>query len=386
MAFISHCCRAYARLVSGVAALLLVSACGNVVEVSNRDFNDGLAGGQASTILANVVRSAKGYPTYFTVAGDYQQSQQVQSSPSISYDPGIDGGIADLNLSLSPSASTSSSSTASSLETSDFTEAMHTQVSPELLVKLAASRDEAHLHLTLMLLIQTLAVTQTDYNSLISSAQFLCNTRSSDLPASQRGMCKGLLSNVPPKRCSTFGQSSQPNLVLFVNDPTSLCQFERFRTLIESIAILQPRLGFTEPKSNERGGGKLIYLGDSVVSTRQIFAVKGTGFRLRSPSQIVFYLGQLVNESYAGVDLDRLSISTTEGGLAPIFHVRSGEGNASVSTIVDGERYWLEAQNLGDVTDDFSHRSMTLIKDLIALNTLQDQLPQNTAVFVAASQ
>ncbi|WP_170573480.1 hypothetical protein [Ruegeria atlantica] len=378
---------AFTRILTGTALALMATACGNVVETSNRNFNSGISEGQASTILANIVRSAKGYPTYFTVAGDFQQSTQLQSSPSLNYDFGIDGGTADLSVGLAPSASTSSSATASSLETSEFTEAMHTQVSSDLLVKLAESRDEAHLHLTFMLLIQTIVLRQETYNGIINSAQAICGSRAADLPASQRGICRGMLAVEATNRCPKFAASSKPRLVRFVNDPTALCQFERFRTLMEAVAVLQPHLGVSLPESDDAGAsGRLLYLGDSADPARRIFTASGTGYRLRSPSQVVFYLGQLINETYSGVDQDRLSISTRHGGIAPIFHVEVGPGEATVSTVVDGEKYRLLPQKLGAQTNDFSHRSLTLVKDLIALNTLQTQIPQNTAIFVGTTQ
>lgn len=160
---------------------------------------------------------------------------------------------------------------------------------------------------------------------------------------------------------------------------------------MEAIAVLEPRLGVDEGNNasgadNADSNPSLVYIGDSARPSRKIFSAPGSGYRLRSPSQVIFYLGQIVNETFAGIDPQKLSISARDGSLAPIFQVEIGAGTGAVTAEVDGEEYWLQPQKLGSTVEDFSHRSLTLVKDLIALNTLQAQIPKNTAIFVGGSQ
>lgn len=76
-----------------VAGLCLLAACGNVVGRSNVYYNSGLAESNNSLILTNILRSAKGYATYYSASGDFSQSVSTSTSTSPSLGVEVDSGI-----------------------------------------------------------------------------------------------------------------------------------------------------------------------------------------------------------------------------------------------------------------------------------------------------
>jgi hypothetical protein len=129
-----------------VAGLLARAGCQNMIAESGRYYNDGLATSFNQLLLANVIRSAKGQPTYYSAIGDYSASTSASSSPSISADFPISAlNEGDVSVSLGPSASRDRNAKVSSLESKDFTQAMHTPINPSLAVFIFTGRDGLHL-------------------------------------------------------------------------------------------------------------------------------------------------------------------------------------------------------------------------------------------------
>lgn len=376
------------RLAAQVAVLVTLPglvACQNLVSKSDLYYNTGLADGRNGVILTNIVRAAKGYPTYFSAVGDFSRSRSAGSSPTLSIDPGISGGDPDLNIGFGPTLTNENDANVSSLETNDFVQAMHSSIPPTLFLSLAESRDRAHLHLTLMLLTKAIQVTTAEYERVISLAWQNCNDNINSLPGTLRGICLNFDNGIGAPNCPgvlDIPSDAPPTAVVRLrNDPSAPCRFDQFRTFVEALVVLEPKVqvGGDSEKKTVVIGSELI-----TVPPRDTFSGPDIGYELRSPNELVYYLGQIVRESHASGTAKRFSLSTRDGRDAPIILVEDGPDNrrSSVKVTVDGTTYWVRRQELGGPERDFSHRALAITKDLIVLNTSQNQLATNNTIIL----
>ncbi len=340
---------------------------------------DGLAASFNSLLLTNIVRAAKGYPTYYSAIGDFSELTSDQMGLGIGGDLPLtltNGPLLSnlsLNANLSPSVTRDRSANASSLETRDFAQAMHTPISPKLFLALTESRDRTHLNLTLALLLETVAITRAEYDQVIRSALDRCNAQFAALPSARQGICNNF-SDVLNAACADdqgvpgVGKRAS-GIIQFYNDPTNPCEFDKFRTLVEAIVINNPHLEI------DKDGASTVTL-NSGLSSQSLFATKGTGFVLRSPHEVVSYLGEVVRSAYTGADGGLLRLSAPDGRSIPIFLVKSGgsAGRGAVAVRVDGEGYWIPRQELSAPETHYSYQALAIVKDIIALNTSESQL------------
>ncbi len=373
---------AIAKAIGVALASLMLAGCQNMVASSGVYYNVGLAEASNNLLLANVIRSAKGYPNYYSLIGDYSGSTSSDVSPS--FDAMIPiprlGQSANLDVNVSGSKSRDRNANVSSLETKKFTEAMHTTVTPKLLLFLVESRDGAHLHLVLAMLVKTNRVKLKDYKAIVLKARDVCKRRFDTLSSAQQGICRNFEAVLSDVTCDFAREPSEFGgaIVTLRNLPTNRCAFSQFRMFSEAVMLTGGKVEITED-------GKLDVTFKRIGSEPlSLFKDEGTGITLRSPNGIVHYLGEIVRDQFRRDDAWTPTLTTRAGRSVPIFRVESGRGGrrAAVSAKVDGQKFWIRRQELGAHENDFSYRALTIVKDFQALNTGQEALPTSPAIIL----
>ncbi|MCG8546185.1 MAG: hypothetical protein MJE12_18460 [Alphaproteobacteria bacterium] len=361
---------------------LMLAGCENLVASSGVYYNVGIAEASNSLLLANIIRSAKGYPTYYSLIGDYSGSTSASLSPSVDLSVPLpaQGQSKTLDLGLTGSISTDRNANVSSLETQDFTRAMHTLVPPNLLLFLIESRDDAHVHLILALIVKSNRLLLKDYEEIVQNARDECERRFETLSSAKKGVCRNFEAVRKELTCDFVREPSARGdvIVTIRNHPANRCAFSQFRMFSEAVMLNRGRV-FVDKKGNLN-----VEFGRTASERRNLFDAEGTSITLRSPSGVIHYLGEIVREQYNEDNAWTPTLTTRAGRSVPIFRVESGLLGvfANISAEVDGEEYWIRSQELGEREEDFSHRALTIVKDFQALNTKQDQLPSSPAIIL----
>ncbi len=371
-----------ARAIGLVLASLMLVGCQNMVANSGIYYNVGLAEATNNLLLANVIRSAKGYPNYYSLIGDYSGSTSSSISPSVSGSLQVPrhGQPVSFDLGMSGSAGRDKNANVSSLETRDFTRAMHTLVTPQLLLFLVDSRDGAHLHLVLAMLVKTNRVKLKDYNAIVLGARDVCERRFATLSSAEKGICRNFEAVLSDVTCDFARErsASGDTIITLRNHPTNRCAFTQFRMFSEAVML---NGGTVEINKD----GKLdVTFSRTGSGPRSLFKDQGTGITLRSPNGIVHYLGEIVRDQFRREGAWTPALTMRDGRNVPIFRVKRGfgGGRSAVSAEVDGESFWIPRQKLGARESDFSYRALTIVKDFQALNTGQDAIPTSPAIIL----
>ena len=357
-----------------LTALVLAGCTNNMVSKAGLTYNDGLAESFNSLILANVVRSAKGFPTYYSAIGDFSGSvtRTTSLTPTVSVALDFLSG-ANIDASLDVEKEKDSNVSVSSLETSDFATSMHAPLSPGIFEALSESRDRRHLHLTLMLMLELVVISEDDLGFVLGSARSNCVERFDLLSQAYQGICKFILSaDDPPPGCYDRrpGQDADGKaivLISLINDPTNACRYATFRLFVEALALEEPHIVQEDDETT-------VSLGQ-VAPGRQIFGEGGTGLSVRTPHEVIAYLGQVVDETLDGGG-SHIRLSNAEGQGIPVFRVAEGSRGPVVAK-VSGVSY-----SVPEVGDHFTFRAMAIVKDIITLNTSQTQLPRDRTIFI----
>ena len=342
-------------------------------------YNDGLAESYNSVLLKNIIRAAKNYPLYHSALGDYSYDQSVNLdlSPSVDLSDGVD-------VSITPDASVSRDRNAnvSSLETEQFTQAMNTWVSGKALVFYANGHGRYHLNLLLMLFVDELTVSRHSFDEVIDNADATCKHDLYKLSDAYQGMCRNFENVGTAEVCADHPSNlaASSGLVNFRNEPTNPCEFVQFRYFMEALVLTEPILASGDDGAVTATFGKQ-------GSTVTIFKAKGTGILLRSPHEIIGYLGRIVKQTFLGADDGLLTITGPDGREAPIFVVKESgsDAEAAIKTKVDGKTYWIPSQSLRSVQSHFSFVALSVLKDIISLNTSTSQLPSSPSRFIIAN-
>ncbi len=376
---------AVAKAIRIAVVALMLAGCDNMVADSGIYYNEGIAEASNSLLLANIIRSAKGYPTYYSLIGDYSGSTSASISPnaSISIPWPTKKEPKSLDFGLSGTIGTDQNANVSSLETRDFTQAMHTQVPPTLLLFLMDSRDDAHVHLILALVVKTNRLLLKDYEEIVQVARNECERRSETLSSAEVGICRNFEELRKELTCDFVREPSDGDdvLVTISNHPTNRCAFTQFRMFAEAVMLNRGRVFV------DKNGNLNVEFGLTASERRNLFDAEGASITLRSPSGIIQYLGEIVREQYREDSAWTPALTTRDGRNVPIFRVESGVFGGfgafdGISAEVDGDEYWIRSQELGAQEVDFSHRAITIVKDFQALNTQQDQLPTSPAIIL----
>lgn len=324
-----------------VAGLCLLATCGNVVGRSNVYYNSGLADSKNSLLLTNILRSAKGYVTYYSASGDFSQSVSTSASPSLGVE--VDSGIGmptsqSVTGQLGIGPTSSNNANVSSLETSEFLASMYTPIKQRTLLALIAAQDFTQLNLVVMLTVDTIRIRSQEYTSVINGSAARCASELWKLPAMARSICTVEVNQVRQKVCPVeldgFGLSGSQYVDLR-NDPTSMCHFEKFRRFVEALTVLGPL--FLEGSNGQPPeiSGIQIDVEISKGVTLHLFRAKGTGYRLRSANSTIRYLGEIVRRSYASGDANQYSLTTTDGGNGTILQVFEGQSTDKAAIVAE---------------------------------------------------
>ncbi|MEM8561866.1 MAG: hypothetical protein AAGF57_06505 [Pseudomonadota bacterium] len=364
-------------LLSTVGAILtstLLSGCQNNVADTGVYYNEGLAEASNNLLLTNIIRSAKGYPNYYTLVGDYSGSLSTGVSGSLSGSiPLDDVGESSLSVDVGPNLGVSRNASASSLETQDFTRAMHTEVPEALMLFLITSFDEVHIHLVFVMLIKSSTMRYTDYADFLDNARNECARRASTLSSTEQGICDNLEQTIADVDCDfeRHDTHTESGFITIRNFPNNECAFTQFRLFSEVVMLNRGRA------TVDKTGKVNIKFTDSNNNTRELFPSPGTGIKMRSPYAVIQYIGEIVRAQYRADNAWTPVLTTRDGKNRPIFTAERGEVPRPVyaTAKVDGETFFVRSRNLNDPFDDFSQRAMSIIKNLQALNTGRDQLP-----------
>jgi hypothetical protein len=356
-----------------LAAIVLAGCTNNMVSKAGLTYNDGLAESFNSLILANIVRSAKGFPTYYSAIGDFSGSvtRTKSLSPQISADFDFLSGT-NVQAGIDLEKETDDNVSVSSLETSDFATSMHAPLSPGIFEALSESRDRRHLHLTLILMLELVVISEDDLAFVLGSARANCAQRFDLLSQAYRGICRFITEDDPPPGCydrrsGTDEDGNAIALIRLLNDPTNVCRYATFRLFVEALTIEEPHVVQEDDKT-------IVSLG-SIAPGRQIFNEGGTGLSVRTPHEVIAYLGQIAEESLDGGG-SYIRLSNADGQGIPVFRVEEG-GRGPVMTKVSGVSY-----SVPEAGDHFTFRAMAIVKDIISLNTSQTQLPRDRTIFI----
>ncbi|MEM1153101.1 MAG: hypothetical protein AAGI44_03115 [Pseudomonadota bacterium] len=365
-------------LLSTVGAILtstMLSGCQNNVADTGVYYNVGLAEASNNLLLTNIIRSAKGYPNYYTLVGDYSGSLSTGISGSVSGSIPLDDlGGSSVNVDIGPDRSVSRNASASSLETQDFTKAMHTEVPEDLMLFLITSFDELHTHLIFILLIKSVTMELDYYSELLANARSECERRTSTLSASEQGICDNLEQTIADVNCDfekQVGLSLDGALITLRNFPNNECAFTQFRLFSEVVMLNRGRAFL------DKSGKFNIRFADSRDTIQQLYGAEGTGVKMRSPYGVIQFIGEIVRAQYRAQDAWTPVLSSRDGRSRPIFTVDTGKRPEHVyaTAVVDEETYFVRSRNLDSPITDFSQRTMAIIKNLQALNTGRDELP-----------
>jgi hypothetical protein len=358
---------------------LFLAACQNVATNAGVYYNDGLAESFNSVLLKNIIRAAKNYPMYYSALGDfsYDRSTEWQFAPTVSIPLNVGGGAVidgDIDIGLAPQPSFTGDRTAnvSSLESENFTQAMHTRISGGTLLFFTHGRGRYHFNLLLMLLVDRLTLTLDQFYTIIRLADTSCRELSGKLSASYQGMCDNL-ARPQSATCAEHPQDvGTSGLVSFHNEPTNPCEFMKFKLFVEALTLTEPRVVV------QTDGSASFVTGETASKTQvALFTETDTGIVLRSPHELISYLGRIVKQTFLGADDGLLTVTAENGKEVPIFVVEEGkdDGTAAVIARLDRQTYWIPQQSLRSVESHFSFAAMGVIKDIISLNTSADQLP-----------
>lgn len=360
---------------------LLAGGCANFVSHTAVAYNDGLSDSFNTLILSNVIRASQGLPTYYSALGEYSASQShgVGFDPSLSINfDGVSG--ANVNAAMNADSQNEENASASSLETHDFAAAMHAGITASIFETLTESRDRDHMHLTLVLLVELVVISEGDFRYVMNSIDSNCGGRSDLLSAVYQGICRFLSSADRSLTCfdltTTAGTGGKTGaLITLLNDPTNPCRYRLFRIFAEALTL-------NDLHAREENNATVIRLGH-VAPGKPIFREPGTGIQVRSPHEVISYLGQVVRLRNTN-DGGHLALSDQNGNSVPVFAVNQGApDDAPITARLN--RFDYSVPGWQDSDSYFTLRSIALVKDIIALNTGQSQLPKNPTILLGGA-
>ncbi|WP_305983807.1 hypothetical protein [Roseibium sp. MMSF_3544] len=387
--------------------LLLGSCGGNLVTDSGIYYNRGLEHSYNDLLLANVIRSAKGLPTYFSAVGDYSANTDFSLSNDFSF-----GGelgelfLGELDLSASTDRDLGRNANVSSLESERFVQAMLTPLSPKLFLLLAEGRSRQRLDLISVLAIKWILIPEATVVRIRRSALKACSQEANTYSRELRALCSHYPQTVAEAACAGPLSADSQETVLLRSDPTNHCSHVRFRHLMEAITILQPALlrnsapGAITLIAQEQihqeatasaaasppaaGGGKKSAAKPSrkEASSATLLFGEGSDYALRSPNEILQYLGGAIKSMHAHGSGPRLV--GPDGRKIPVFEVLSGPFGlgSAIEVTVDGEVFGIRTHRLKENPSSFTLQSLAILKDIISINTSQNVLPKNPTVFL----
>lgn len=400
-------------MVSSIRQLVLCTAVGlllfgligcshNVVTESGIYYNRGLEQAYNHLLLANIIRSAKGMPTYFSAVGDYSGSTDRNVDGNLSISSTLDQlQSSELDFGFEANSDLNRNANVSSLETEAFVQAMLTPLDPKLFFLLAEGHARQRFDLLSVLVVKWVLIPESTVADLRDRAIRACKTEIATFPRSLQMMCANFPSVVAGSVCAGEIGNRRNRSLVFSSDPTNLCSHARFRLLVEAITILQPALlrrsaaetvtllaqeqnqkDNAEPSISASKTTAQKPAGTRTASSASLVFGNGTNFALRSPNEILQYLGASIQARHSSGATPSL---TGPGGRdMPVFDMIIGEFDEmnAIGVRILGKSYFLKSHPIGGHPDSFSLRVLAILKDIISINTSQNTLPKSPTVFI----
>jgi len=430
------------RIAVGAVAILTVLLFGGCSQVQLvhqvSEHNEALELSGNQVVLLNAIRASKGYPYYFTYLGDMQGKDAVNATVDAS--PTALTTFANHqqhrffgrpSVALNNGFSTFNVSNANSDE---FALNLIKPLTAEQASVLVNS-DWPTEHL-LMLILKRIGLAEQDFELLKENIEARCHTPAEGLMQ----LCNLVIDAI--RRCGfpepdtvfeAEHRSVRKRIYNFRNNPEENCAFEQFQVAIRAIVLAAPSmLQLRATEDNERaaggkgarggkGGNAAASKGQQVVQinvngqsdrdredrtklhlrvelkkrTGQVQVAKmlvegtrsevgATYFVLRSPGDIIDYLGRLIKVQLRSENPHTASVLFERRHLSPILLVKRGSmpGRSAISVTHEGDRFYVPVNGYEASERHMSMQSLMLVNQLLAMKLKRDNLKNATTLFI----
>lgn len=430
------CVRRIGKSIVAVLAYAMLSACSQVQLVHQvSEHNDALEYSGNQVVLLNAIRASKGYPYYFTYLGDLQGKDAATAT--------VEANAASLTTFTNhqqhrffgkPAVALNngfSSFNVSNANSDEFALNLITPLSAAQASVLINS-DWPTEHLA-MLIVRRIGLSEQDFGALKENIEARCHNPVEALSH----LCSLVQADVArcgfPPADQVF-DSAKPGVVkriyTFRNEPEEDCAFARFQVAVRAIVLAAPSMlqrevdkpkgapagksaakGTTEASANggqqnfqitvnnaperRESDGKLhlrVELrrrsGLTQISNLLIEGTRSeagaTYFVLRSPGDIIDYLGRLIKVQLRTDGARVASVLYERRQQVPILLVKRGPvlGRAAVSVTHEGERFHVPTNSYDIGERHMSMQSLMLVNQLLAMKLKRDNLKNATTLFI----
>lgn len=433
------CVQRFCAAIAVPLIALALAACSQVQLVHQvSEHNEALELSGNQVVLLNAIRASKGYPYYFTYLGDMQGKDAVTASVDAS--PSTLTTFANHqqhrffgrpSVALNNGFSTFNVSNANSDE---FAVNLITPLNATQAAVLINS-DWPTEHLS-MLILKRIGLSENDFLALKENFEARCHNPSEGLSQ----LCALVQASVDrcgfPYPDSVYDNTHRGQLrriYNFRNNPEEDCAFEQFQVAVRAIVLAAPsmlQLRTDRDRDSEGSGSRRGGRGGTTAMTKagqQVVQVtvntqsdrnrepesklhlrvelrKRTGlvqisnlliegtrseagatyFVLRSPSDIIDYLGRLIKVQLRNEHARTASVLFERRHLVPILLVKRGSasGRSAISVSHEGERFYVPVNGYDASDRHMSMQSLMLVNQLLAMKLKRDNLKNATTLFI----
>ena len=417
-----------------IAFAAVGGACSQVQLVHQvSEHNDALELSGNQVVLLNAIRASKGYPYYFTYLGDLQGKDAATAT--------VEANAANLTTFANhqqhrffgkPGVALNngfSSFNVSNANSEDFALNLITPLTAFQAAVLINS-DWPTEHLA-MLIIRRIGLSEQDFLVLKENIESRCHNPVEALAH----LCSLVQADVdrcgfPP--ADQVYDAEKPGVVkriyTFRNEPEEDCAFARFQVAVRAIVLAAPSMlqrevekgkgsasksgkGVTEASANrgqqnfqitvntasekKESEGKLhlrvelrrrtglVQISNLLIEGTRSQA-GATYFVLRSPGDIIDYLGRLIKVQLRTDGARVASVLYERRQLVPILVVKRGAlaGRSAVSVSHEGERFYVPTNGYDINERHMSMQSLMLVNQLLAMKLKRDNLKNATTLFI----
>lgn len=361
-----------------VFAALLPGCAQHHVTSDALSYNKALGNAGDRMILANIVRASQRRPLYFAAIGKLSTAQSVNGQLGLSLPLGSDGqNLITANPSVSGTRGTNTAEF-TNLNTAEFAQSMNLAVDASVF---------AYFHnngwareVIFNMFVGRVVLSHDLDNRIREEANRRC---SRPIDERTRRMCNNLYRALLPvgEKCDVDENSFDATKVTYFNTARQACAYAKFQVLSRRLRIIQAEL---MPRRTElvlsipaRSGQRGFVL--TTLENRQNRLI------LRSPIAMINYLGgHAAAQLYGPPDRRRVPTIGIGASFRPValFRVEEGvvTGNEAVSVTIGKRRYSIPNPEFGTRSEDRSLQALSLLSQVIAVNTDPEDLAQSSQV------
>jgi hypothetical protein len=425
-----------------VLAAIVLSGCSQVQLVHQvSEHNEALELSGNQVVLLNAIRASKGYPYYFTYLGDMQGKDAVNAT--IDASPQTLTTFANHqqhryfgrpSVALNNGFSTFAVSNANS---DDFAVNLITPLTADQASVLINS-DWPTEHL-LMLILKRIGLSEQDFLALKENFEARCHNPTEGLTqlcALEQDAVNRCGFPEPDAVYDSRHKGSAKRIYNFRNNPEEDCPFEQFQIAVRAIVLASPSMLQLSTDSNQNktsiaGGGKARGKSDEITANKgqQVFQINvnnnqsdkkdkeektklhlrvelrkrsglvqvanllvegtrsevgATYFVLRSPGDIIDYLGRLIKVQLRDEHARMARVLYERRYPVPILLVKRGValGRTAISVTHEGERFYVPTNSYDPAERHMSMQSLMLVNELLAMKLKRDNLKNATTLFI----